>query len=102
MPLGKTLAIAVVGVHGHLIEAHALIEAGPSAFTVAGPRDTSLNESRDRVRAAIVNSGHRLPAQRISVELSPAGLLKHGTGSDLAIATAVLSAANIIPAGRPE
>jgi magnesium chelatase family protein len=98
MALGRALAVAVVGMQGHLVEVEADITAGLPAFSLVGLPDASLIESRDRVRAAAANSGHPLPQRRIVVNLSPAGLPKAGTGFDLAVAAALLSAAEIAPA----
>jgi magnesium chelatase family protein len=95
--LGRALAVAVVGMQGHLVEVEADITSGLPAFTLVGLPDTSLSESRDRVRAATANSGHPLPQCRITVNLSPAALPKAGTGFDLAVAAALLSAAGIAP-----
>jgi len=97
MALGRALAVAVVGMQGHLVEVEADITPGLPAFSLVGLPDASLSEARDRVRAACANSGHSLPQRRITVNLSPAGLPKAGTGFDLAIAAALLTAADIIP-----
>jgi magnesium chelatase family protein len=97
MALGRALAVAVVGMQGHLVEVEADITSGLPTFTLVGLPDTSLSESRDRVRAAAANSGHGLPLCRITVNLSPAGLPKAGTGFDLAIAAALLSATEVAP-----
>jgi magnesium chelatase family protein len=97
MALGRALAVAVVGMQGSLVEVEADIASGLPMFSLVGLPDTSLNESRDRVRAAIANSGHPLPPHRITVNLSPAGIHKVGTGFDLAVAAALLSATNVAP-----
>jgi magnesium chelatase family protein len=96
--LGRALAVAVVGMQGHLVEVEADITEGLPAFSLVGLPDASLNESRDRVRAASANSGHALPQRRITVNLSPAGLPKAGTGFDLAVAVALMAAAEVAPA----
>jgi magnesium chelatase family protein len=97
MALGRALAVAVVGFEGHLVEVEADITSGLPAFTLVGLPDTALNESRDRVRAATANSGHALPLCRITVNLSPGSLPKAGTGFDLAVAAALLSARGVAP-----
>src|SRR4051794_15496306 len=84
--------------HGHLVEGEADIATGLPTFGLVGLPDASLQESRDRVRAAAANSGFPLPQQRITVNLSPAALPKAGTGFDLAVAAALLSAAGTAPA----
>ena len=96
--LGRALAVAVVGMQGHLVQVEADITPGLPAFSLVGLPDASLSESRDRVRAATSNSGHPLPQRRITVNLSPAGLPKAGTGFDLAVAVALLASAEIAPA----
>jgi magnesium chelatase family protein len=95
--LGRALAVAIVGLHGHLVEVEADIATGLPTFGLVGLPDTSLQESRDRVRAAASNSGFPLPQQRLTVNLSPAALPKAGTGFDLAIAAALLSASGTAP-----
>jgi magnesium chelatase family protein len=95
--LGRALAVAVIGMQGHLVEVEADIASGLPTFTLVGLPDASLSEARDRVRAATANSGHPLPGRRITVNLSPAGLPKAGTGFDLAVAAALLSASGVAP-----
>lgn len=97
MALGRALSVAVIGMHGSMVEVEADIASGLPAFNLVGLPDTSLNESRDRVRAASANSGHSLPQCRITVNLSPAGIHKTGTGFDLAVAAALLSARGVAP-----
>ncbi len=99
MPLSKTFSAVVVGVHAHIVEVEAHLAAGLPGVQLVGLPDTALNESRDRVRAAIVNSGLKWPDSRITVGLSPAWLPKRGSGLDVAIALAILSADNQLPAG---
>jgi magnesium chelatase family protein len=96
--LGRALAVAIVGLHGRLVEVEADIATGLPTFGLVGLPDASLQESRDRVRAAAANSGFPLPQQRITVNLSPAALPKAGTGFDLAVAAALLSASGTAPA----
>lgn len=68
-------------------------------FVLVGLPDASVNEARDRVRAAVLSSGESWPQQRITANLSPASLHKHGTHFDLALAVAVLAAAGAVPPG---
>src|SRR6201984_1068523 len=100
MPLARTHAIALVGVQGHPVEIEADIEDGLVALVLVGLPDTALREARDRIRAAIVNSGEAWPQRRITVGLSPASLPKRGSGFDLGIAAAILSAAGSVPDAR--
>lgn len=99
MALARTRAVALVGVTGHLVEVEADISPGVPSYGLVGLPDTSLAESRDRVRAAIVNSGQRWPSttRRTTVNLSPASLPKRGSSFDLAIALAVLAADGVVP-----
>src|SRR5215469_1746286 len=96
--LARTFSVALVGVQGHLIEVEADIASGLPATILVGLPDTALREARDRIRAAIVNSGESWPAAKITVGLSPAALPKRGSGFDLAIAVAILAAAEAVPA----
>ena len=91
--LACSLAVAVVGVRGHLVEVEADLAQGLPGLTLVGLPDAALSEARDRVRAAVVNSGCAWPQRRLTVNLSPAALPKSGAGFDLALAVAVLAAA---------
>jgi magnesium chelatase family protein len=97
MTLARTYSVALVGVRGHLIEVEADIASGLPATILIGLPDTALREARDRIRAAIVNSGESWPNSKITVGLSPATLPKRGSGFDLAIAIAILAAAEVVP-----
>jgi len=98
MPIARTHSMALVGVQGHDVEIEADIQNGLPGLLLVGLPDTALREARDRIRAAIVNSGEQWPLRRITVGLSPASLPKRGSGFDLGIAVAVLSAAGSVPA----
>jgi magnesium chelatase family protein len=97
MALARTYAIALAGVQGHVVEIEADIENGLVALLLVGLPDTALREARDRIRSAIVNSQQSWPQRRITVGLSPASLPKRGSGFDLGIAIAILSAAGVVP-----
>ena len=92
MGFARTCSVALVGVEGVVVEVQADLEPGVAAFTLVGLPDKSLTESRDRVRAAIVNSGETWPQKKLTVGLSPASVPKGGSGFDLAVACAVLAA----------
>ncbi|WP_285117151.1 YifB family Mg chelatase-like AAA ATPase [Leifsonia sp. fls2-241-R2A-40a] len=98
MSLSRTFAIALDGVRGHVVEVEADISAGLPAFVLIGLPDTALGESRKRVGAAAVNAGCPLTQKKLTINLSPAALPKQGSGFDLAIAVAALSAAGAVPA----
>ncbi|MEU9571636.1 YifB family Mg chelatase-like AAA ATPase [Streptomyces massasporeus] len=93
MGFARTCSVALVGVEGVVVEVQADLEPGVAAFTLVGLPDKSLTESRDRVRAAVVNSGAQWPQKKLTVGLSPASVPKSGSGFDLAVAAAVLGAA---------
>lgn len=98
MGLARTLSIALSGVSGRLIEVEADLSAGLPGLTFTGLPDVSVMESRDRIRAAVLNSGYSWPNKRITVALLPADLRKNGSMFDLALAVAVLAAAGEVPA----
>src|ERR1700727_2226911 len=101
MPLARAFSVALVGVRGHLIEVEADIANGLPATILVGLPDTALREARDRIRAAIVNSGESRPNPKPTGGLSPAALPKGGGGFDLAIAVAILAADDSLPLTSP-
>ena len=74
MAIAKVRTISLVGLVGHVIEVEVDIADGLPSYTLLGLPDTALNESRDRVRSAMVNSGFVWPNKRVTVSLSPAWL----------------------------
>ncbi|MDR1633478.1 MAG: YifB family Mg chelatase-like AAA ATPase [Bifidobacteriaceae bacterium] len=90
--IGRTLAVALTGLDGHIVDVEVLTQSGLPAFVLVGLPDTAVGESRDRVRAALASSGFGFPNCRVTVNLSPAYLPKTGTGFDLGIAVAALIA----------
>jgi magnesium chelatase family protein len=97
VPVATTHSIALVGVEGYPVLIETDIQNGLPGLLLVGLPDTALREARDRIRAAIINSGERWPQRRITVGLSPASLPKRGSGFDLGIAISILSAAGVIP-----
>jgi magnesium chelatase family protein len=97
MSYARVLCVGLVGVTGHLVQVEADLSPGLPAVVLTGLPDTALNEARDRVRAALVNSGQNWPNRRITVNLLPATLPKHGSAFDLAIACALLASAGELP-----
>jgi magnesium chelatase family protein len=91
MALARTLAVALTGVRASLVEVEADLSQGLPTMSFTGLADTSVVESRDRVRAAAQNSGISWPNRRITVALLPADVRKSGSRFDLAIAVAVLA-----------
>ncbi|WP_226344616.1 YifB family Mg chelatase-like AAA ATPase [Agilicoccus flavus] len=97
MSVGRTRTVALHGITGEVVDVEADVVSGLPAFTIGGLPDTACRQSSDRVKAAASNSGHPVPANRITVNLSPAWLPKTGSAHDLAIAVAVLTATGTIP-----
>jgi len=98
MALAGTLSIALSGVSGRVIEVEADLSAGLPGLTFTGLPDVSVLESRDRIRAAVLNSGLTWPNKRITVALLPADVRKYGSMFDVALAVSVLAAAGEVPA----
>src|ERR1700755_1649592 len=98
MSYARVLCVGLVGVSGHVVEVEADLSAGLPAVVLTGLPDTALHEARDRVRAAVVNSGEQWPNRRITVNPLPSALPKHGSAFDLAIAAALLAGAGGFPA----
>ena len=92
MALGRAFSVAVRGLEGQIVEIEADISSGLPGVHLVGLPDTALQESRDRVRAAITNCGNDWPQSRLTLALSPATLPKMGSVYDIALAAAVMSA----------
>lgn len=84
MSLARAYGVVIAGVEAHVVEIEAHLSSGLPGMGIVGLADTAVGEARDRVRAAILNSGARWPQARITVGLSPASLHKRGSGLDLA------------------
>jgi magnesium chelatase family protein len=97
VPLARTYSVALIGVNGQVVEVEADITNGLVGMILVGLPDTALREARDRIRAAIANSGEEWPQRKITVGLSPASLPKRGSWFDLAIAIGILAAAAKVP-----
>ena len=97
MSLARCRSAVLLGVTAHPVDVEIHL-GGLPGFSLGGLPDTSVLQSRDRVRAAVLSSGEGWPQQRITANLSPASLPKHGTHFDLALAVAVLAAAGAVPA----
>ena len=100
MSLARTLAVQLDGIDGEIVSVEADLAMGLPGTTVIGMGDTAVLQARDRVKAAVVNSGERWPDRKITLALSPAALKKSGSSFDLAIAVAVLVAEGAIEIGR--
>ena len=95
--LARVTTFAIDGVQPRQVLVEADIRSGLPAFTIVGLGDTAVRESRDRIRAAILNSGFKFPDGRITANLAPAFLRKAGPGFDAALALALLAASGQVP-----
>src|SRR5512145_2646515 len=96
--LSRVYSCAVMGLTGEIVQVE--VDYNPHsmpAFTVVGLPDTAVQESRERVRAAIRNSGLQFPNKRYTVNLAPANLRKEGPAYDLPMAIGVLAATDQAP-----
>jgi len=96
--LAKVTTCAVVGLEGAIVEVEVDISPGLPSFTIVGLPDTAVQEAKERVRAAIRNSGCAFPTKRIVVNLAPAYLKKAGAAYDLPIAVGILLSSEQISA----
>ena len=87
-----------MGIDGLMMEVEVDIASGLPAFTTVGLPEASVRESKERVKAAIINCGYGFPDDRITVNLAPAHIRKAGTGFDLPIAIGILAASGMLPA----
>lgn len=86
----KVTSCAIIGIESHSVEVEVDISPGLPQFSTVGLPDVSVKESKDRIRAAIKNSGYTFPKNHVTVNLAPADVKKEGTGFDLPIAVAIL------------
>src|SRR5688500_13428449 len=98
--LARVTTYAIDGIESRRVTVEVDLRAGLPAFTIVGLGDRAVREARERVRAAVLNSGFEFPARRITVNLAPAYLRKEGPGFDLAIACGVLAASGQLPPER--
>jgi magnesium chelatase family protein len=97
--LAKVSSCAVLGIKGIPLEIEVDISDGLPAFDIIGLPDASVREAKERVRAAVRNSGYSFPYSRVTVNLAPADLKKEGSAFDLAIAIGLLAATGQVPRG---
>jgi len=83
MSLAKVNSAAVIGLDAFPVEVEVDISAGLPSFTIVGLPDKAIEESKERVRSAIKNSGANFPPKRITVNLAPADIKKEGPAYDL-------------------
>lgn len=88
----KVLTGTLYGIESELVTVETDLASGLPALTIVGLPDITVRESKERIRSAIINSGYKFPAKRITINLAPASTKKEGTHFDLPIAMGVLSA----------
>ncbi|OHD64676.1 MAG: hypothetical protein A2176_10230 [Spirochaetes bacterium RBG_13_51_14] len=102
--LAKAISFGIHGIDARLIEVEVDIIRGLPNITIVGLPDSTIRESRERIRSAIENSGFEFPPQNFVVNLAPAGFKKQGANFDLPVAVSILQAtgqADVTPAGIP-
>jgi magnesium chelatase family protein len=99
--LARVLSSTTIGIEGVFVAVEADLGTGLPTFTIVGLPDAAVRESRERVLAAIRNSGFEFPARKITINLAPAHVRKEGGRFDLPIAVAVLLASGQLPRGAP-
>lgn len=100
--LARVTSAAFAGIEGYLVEVETDLSPGLPSFSVVGLPDAAVRESRERVAAAIKNSGFEFPIRRITVNLAPAGVRKEGSRYDLPIAVGVLLASGQLRDAVPD
>lgn len=98
--LAKVLSATVVGIEAILVDVEVDIAQGLPQFATVGLPDGAVKESKDRVKAALKNSGYAFPPKRITANLAPADLKKEGTAFDLPISIGILAATGVITGER--
>ena len=90
--LATVISATTFGIDAHLVKVEAHLEGAAPFFVTVGLPDNAVKESKERVNAAIKNSGFIFPIKRITINLAPADIRKEGSGFDLPIAVGILSA----------
>ncbi|MBU2234848.1 MAG: ATP-dependent protease, partial [Proteobacteria bacterium] len=94
----KAISSTIIGIESHPISVEVDLSAGLPLFSTVGLPDVAVRESKDRIKAAIKNSGYAFPGHHVTVNLAPADIKKEGTAFDLPIAVAILAAQGLLPA----
>src|SRR3990170_2819149 len=100
--LARLRSAATLGIEAYLVEVEVDLANGLPSFATVGLPQGAVKEGRERVGAALVNSGYEFPLRRITVNLAPADVRKDGSAFDLPIALGVLAASEQISAARLE
>ncbi len=101
MQLANLRSYAALGIEALDVQIEVHLAAGLPRMTIVGLPEAEVRESSDRVRSAIINSGFEFPARRITVNLAPADLPKHGGRFDLPIALGILAASGQLASDLP-
>ncbi|HWE87827.1 MAG TPA: YifB family Mg chelatase-like AAA ATPase [Pseudonocardiaceae bacterium] len=97
MSLASSFSVALIGMDGFCVEIEAYVRTGVPGVRLLGLPDAALQEARDRMRAAVINSGEEWPERAITLALSPAAVRKTGASYDLALVCAMLAADGRVP-----
>ena len=100
--VARAYTVAFEGIEARMVEVQCAITPGLPSFAIVGLPDKAVSEARERVRAAMTAMSIALPSKRITINLSPADVLKVGSHFDLPIALALLAALEIVPAEEVE
>jgi magnesium chelatase family protein len=100
MALGRTLSVVLAGLEAHVVTVEADVGTGLPKMVWTGLPDTAVRESAERVKSAIGSSREAWPAHKITIGLLPASVRKKGSGFDLAVAIAILTASGSVDAAR--
>jgi magnesium chelatase family protein len=98
--LARAHTFTIEGLHTRHVTVEVDVRAGLPGFAIVGLADAAVREARERIQAAILNSGYEFPARRITANLAPGDVRKAGPGLDLALACAVLAASGQLPQKR--
>ena len=93
----KAISSTIIGIDSHPVTVEVDLGAGLPLFSTVGLPDVAVRESKDRIKAAIKNSGYPFPGHHVTVNLAPADIKKEGTAFDLPIAVAILAAQGLLP-----
>ncbi|MCK5785096.1 MAG: YifB family Mg chelatase-like AAA ATPase [Candidatus Sabulitectum sp.] len=98
--LAFTRSVGLVGINAFQVDVEVDLTRGLPTFTIVGLPDNAVKESRERVQAAIGNTGFSLPSKKLTINLAPAGRKKEGAAFDLPIAVGLLAASGFVPRER--
>ncbi|HBB17747.1 MAG TPA: ATP-dependent protease [Syntrophus sp. (in: bacteria)] len=94
----KAISSTIIGIDSYPVTVEVDLAAGLPLFSTVGLPDVAVRESKDRIKAAVKNSGYPFPGHHVTVNLAPADIKKEGTAFDLPIAVAILTAQELMPA----